>query len=52
LPEKKLWQVQQMLVDPEGTNDWVLDFEIDLVKSRKLGEPRLFLKKFGGLVEN
>jgi hypothetical protein len=52
LPEKKLWQVQQMLVDPEGTNDWVLDFEIDLVKSRKLGEPRLLLKKFGGLVEN
>jgi hypothetical protein len=49
LPEKKLWQVQQMLADPEGTNDWVVEFEVDLVKSRESREPRLCLIKFGSL---
>lgn len=49
LPEKGIWRVQQMLVDPEGTNDWVLEFEVDLVKSRQSGEPSIWLRKFGSL---
>ena len=49
-PEKKLWRVQQMLVDPDGTNDWVLEFEVDIAGSRESGEPMLRLGKFGSLV--
>jgi hypothetical protein len=47
--DKKTWLVQQMLVDPEGHNDWVAEFEVDLAESRKLGEPFLRLRRLGGL---
>jgi hypothetical protein len=50
--DKKSWQVQQMIVDPDETNDWVLEFTVDLVKSRSAGEPRLCLEKFGNLSEH
>ena len=30
---------QQVLVDPEGHNDWQITFEIDLVKSAQLSKP-------------
>ncbi len=48
--DKKTWRVQQMLVDPEETNDWVAEFEVDLVQSRALGEPYLQLRRIGSLV--
>ena len=38
-----------MLVDPEENNDWVVEFEVDLAESRKLGEPVLNLRKMGSL---
>ena len=41
--DKKTWRVQQMLVDPEGDNDWVAEFEVDLAQSRASGEPFLQL---------
>jgi len=47
--DKKSWRVQQMLVDPEGDNDWVAEFEIDIGESRKSGEPFLRLRRIGGL---
>lgn len=47
--DKKSWRVQQMLVDPEGDNDWVAEFEVDLAESRKLGEPFLRLRRIGSL---
>jgi hypothetical protein len=47
--DKKNWRVQQMLVDPDGNNDWVADFEVDLAESRKLGEPFLRLRRLGEL---
>ena len=47
--DKKTWRVQQMLVDPEENNDWVVEFEVDLVESRKIGEPVLKLRKIGSL---
>ena len=47
--EKKSWRVQQMLVDPEESNDWVAEFEVDLAESRKIGEPALRLKRIGSL---
>ena len=33
------WRVEQMLVDTEGVNDWVAEFEVDLHASRDVGEP-------------
>ena len=47
--DKKTWRVQQMLVDPEENNDWVVEFQLDLAESRKLGEPVLKLVKIGSL---
>jgi superfamily II RNA helicase len=47
--DKKSWRVQQMLVDPEGDNDWVAEFEVDLAESRKSGEPFLKLRRIGSL---
>ncbi|HUL80294.1 MAG TPA: DUF3516 domain-containing protein, partial [Vicinamibacteria bacterium] len=44
------WRVQQMLVDPEGLNDWVLELEVDLAASREVGEPVLKLQRLSSLV--
>ena len=49
--DKIQWRVQQMLVDPEQINDWVAEFQVDLGKSRELGEPAMELVKFGPLIE-
>ena len=47
--DKRTWRVQQMFVDPEGDNDWVAEFEVDLAESRKLSEPVLRLRRIGSL---
>ncbi|MEO8359414.1 MAG: DUF3516 domain-containing protein [Vicinamibacteria bacterium] len=39
------WRVEQMLVDPEGLNDWVADFDVNLVASQDAGEPQLKLNR-------
>ena len=44
------WRVQQMLVDPEGLNDWVAELEVDLAGSRAAGEPMLRLLRLASLV--
>ncbi len=48
--DKRSWRVQQMLVDPDGHNDWVAEFDIDLAQSRATGEPVLQLRRVGSLV--
>jgi hypothetical protein len=47
--DKRTWRVQQMLVDPDECNDWVVEFEVDLVESRTLDEPVLKLRRVGSL---
>jgi len=47
--DKKTWRVQQMLVDPDGHNDWVAEFNVDLAKSRNAEEPVLTLIRLGSL---
>jgi superfamily II RNA helicase len=47
--DKKIWRVQQMLVDPQNTNDWVAEFEVNLVKSQALNRPALQLRRIGNL---
>jgi superfamily II RNA helicase len=41
------WRVEQVLVDPEAHNDWVVEFQVDLAASREAGEPRLGLVRIG-----
>jgi len=36
--DKQTWKVEQVLVDPEEKNDWVLVFQIDLAGSKKAGD--------------
>jgi hypothetical protein len=47
--DKKTWRVQQMLVDPEGHNDWVAEFTVDLMASRQAAEPMLSLRRVAAL---
>ena len=46
--DKRVWRIQQMLVDPEAHNDWVAEFEVDLAASR--AAPALKLRRIGSLV--
>jgi len=45
--DRKTWRVEQVLVDPEGHNDWLAGFEVDLAASRAAEEPVLRLQRFG-----
>ena len=45
--DKSAWRIQQMLVDPDGNNDWVAEFEADLAASRTAGAPALRLLRLG-----
>ena len=47
--DARTWRVQQMLVDPEDHNDWVVELEVDLAASRETGEPVLELLRLGSL---
>ncbi len=48
--DQRSWRVQQMLVDPAESNDWVAEFAIDLAESRAAGEPCLRFVRLGSLV--
>jgi len=47
--DRARWRVQQMLVDPEDLNDWVLELDVDLAASRETGEPVLKLLRLASL---
>jgi hypothetical protein len=47
--DKAVWRVQQMLVDPEGHNDWVAEFRVELAESRTANRPVLQLVRLGAL---
>jgi superfamily II RNA helicase len=47
--DQQRWRVQQMLIDPDGHNDWAAEFDVDLAESKKAGEPALRLRRLGGL---
>ncbi|MGA4645279.1 DEAD/DEAH box helicase [Limisphaera sp. 4302-co] len=44
------WTVQQMLIDPDGHNDWVAEWRVDLAASDTTGEPVMQLLRLGPLV--
>ena len=43
------WKVSQVLVDPEGHNDWVMSITVDLARSREAFRPILRLEQIGAL---
>jgi hypothetical protein len=43
----RAWKVDQVLVDPDGLNDWQAEFEVDLAASRRHGAPALRLLRLG-----
>jgi hypothetical protein len=43
------WRVQQMLIDPDAHNDWVMELDIDLAASRDASAPVIRLVRVGGL---
>ena len=45
--DKRIWRVDQVLVDPEAHNDWVAQFEVNLIRSRTAGEPAMQLRRVG-----
>jgi len=40
-------RIEQVLVDPDGFNDWVIELEVDLRASREAREPVLHWKRMG-----
>jgi len=48
--DQQTWRVQQMLVDKDEHNDWVVEFTVNLAESRQTGEPHLSLMRMGTLV--
>jgi hypothetical protein len=45
--EGNIMQIQQMLQDEEGFNDWSIDFTVNLDESREAGMPLLKLARIG-----
>jgi superfamily II RNA helicase len=41
------WSVRQILVDPEGHNEWSFDARVDLARAREEGRPILELRRLG-----
>lgn len=48
--DKKTWTIQQTLVDPEESNDWIGEFVVDLEASRKAEAPVVRLQAIRSLV--
>jgi hypothetical protein len=47
--DRKTWRVQQVIVDSQGFNDWIVELSVDLAKSREVNEPCLVLVRVGPL---
>ena len=47
---RQTWRVCQVLVDPEGLNDWQAEFTVDLAQAREAGKPTLLLVSIGPVV--
>ncbi len=48
--DKQTWRVFQVLVDPQGLNDWQAEFSVDLAQAREAGKPSLTLVGIGPVV--
>jgi len=47
--DEAFWRVEQILCDPEETNDWMIACKVHLDRSREAGHPVLELEKIRDL---
>ncbi len=47
--DQRAWTAQQVLIDPDGHNDWLCEFSVDLPASREAGEPVMRLVQIGAV---
>jgi uncharacterized protein DUF3516 len=47
--DRRAWSVQQVLVDSEGHNDWMVDVDVDLEASKAANRPVIILKSLGAI---
>ncbi len=47
-----VWSVAQVLIDPEGFNDWQAVFSVDKARAKEEGKPSLQLLGLGPIVED
>jgi hypothetical protein len=47
--DRRSWLVQQVLVDPDGHNDWMVEVTVDLAASRAAAEPVLRLVRVAAI---
>ena len=45
--DRRIWRVQQVLVDPAMDNDWMIELDVDLTGSRQANRPILWLRSIG-----
>jgi superfamily II RNA helicase len=45
--DRGTWKVSQVLCDPEDANDWVIEAEVDLERSRAEGRPVIWVLRIG-----
>jgi superfamily II RNA helicase len=50
--DQRTWRVFQVLVDPEGLNDWQAEFSVDLAQAREDGMPSLALVAIGPVLQS
>lgn len=50
--DQSAWTVQQMLVDPDGHNDWVAEWFVDLAASDQASQPVMQLLRLGPLADH
>lgn len=43
--DRQTWRVQQMLIDADALNDWMVEFEVDLAECRSCAAPVLHLRR-------
>jgi hypothetical protein len=41
------WRVQQVLIDPDGHNDWMAELDVNLAASREASQPVCWLRGIG-----
>jgi hypothetical protein len=45
----RAWRVQQVMIDAEQRNDWMVEVEVDLPASREANRPVLYLRGLGSI---
>ncbi len=45
--DRHAWRIQQVLIDADGDNDWMAEFDVPLAESRTRRQPVVWLRRIG-----